>query len=143
MKKLLAVLPMVAMGFGCGLLVGQYAQRAEESGVPGGMPGAIIILFAGLIIGLYLQIAVHEGGHLVFGLLTGYRFCSYRLGSLMVLKEEDRLGLGLMGVQVSPITTSLSTEEVKRTAQLSDFAALAVRLLHEAGVQKGDRKSVV
>ena len=40
MKKLLAVLPMVAMGFGCGLLVGKYAQRAEESGVPGGMPRA-------------------------------------------------------------------------------------------------------
>ena len=55
------------------------------------------------------------------------------------LVEEDRLGLGLMGVQVSPITTSLSTEEVKRTAQLSDFAALCVRYLHEAGVQRGDR----
>ncbi len=93
MKKLLAVLPMVVMGFGCGLLVGQYAQRAEESGVPGGMLGAIIILFAGFIIGLYLQIAVHEGGHLVFGLLTGYRFCSYRLGSLMILKEDGRLRL--------------------------------------------------
>ena len=98
MKKLLAVLPMLAMGFGCGLLVGQYAQRAEESGVPGGMPGAIIILFAGFIIGIYLQIAVHEGGHLVFGLLTGYRFCSYRLGSLMLLKEEGRLGLRRMSI---------------------------------------------
>lgn len=62
-----------------------------------------------------------------------------RLNRGYVLAEEDRLGLGLMGVQVSPITTSLSTEEVKRTAQLSDFAALCVRLLHQAGVQRGDR----
>ena len=62
-----------------------------------------------------------------------------RLRRGYALSDEDRLGLGLMGVQVSPITTSLSTEEVKRTAQLSDFAAMAVRLLHEAGVQKEDR----
>lgn len=93
MKKLLAILPMLAMGFVCGLLVGQYAIRAEESGAPGGMLGAMAVLFAGFILGMYLQIAVHEGGHLVFGLLTGYRFCSYRLGSFMLIKEDGRLRL--------------------------------------------------
>lgn len=62
-----------------------------------------------------------------------------RLARGYALAEEDRLGLGLMGARVSPTTTSLSTEEVKRTAQLSDFAALCVRYLHEAGVRRGDR----
>ncbi len=62
-----------------------------------------------------------------------------RLDRGYALAEEDALGLGLMGTQVSPITTSLSTQEVKRTAQLSDFAALCVRYLHEAGVKPGDR----
>lgn len=93
MKKLLAMLPMMAMGLVCGLLIGSYAISAEESGAPGGMLGAIVILFVGFILGMYLQIAVHEGGHLVFGLLTGYRFCSYRLGSFMLVKEDGRLGL--------------------------------------------------
>ena len=55
------------------------------------------------------------------------------------LAPEDTLGLGLMGTHFSPITTSLGSEEAKRTSQLSDFAALAVRYLHEAGVQSGDR----
>ena len=55
------------------------------------------------------------------------------------LAPEDTLGLGLMGTHISPITTSLGSEEAKRTSQLSDFAALAVRYLHEAGVQPGDR----
>jgi len=55
------------------------------------------------------------------------------------LVPEDTLGLGLMGVQISPITTSLGSVEAKRTSQLSDFAALAVRYLHEAGVRPGDR----
>ena len=55
------------------------------------------------------------------------------------LAPEDTLGLGFMGTRISPITTSLGSEEAKRTAQLSDFAALAVRYLHEAGVRSGDR----
>lgn len=93
MKKLLAMLPMMTVGLICGLLIGSYAIHAEESGAPGGMLGAIIILFVGFLVGMYLQIAVHEGGHLVFGLLTGYRFCSYRLGSLMLIKEDGRLRL--------------------------------------------------
>lgn len=93
MKKLLAMLPMMAVGLVCGLLIGSYAIHAEESGAPGGMLGAMVILFVGFLVGMYLQIAVHEGGHLVFGLLTGYRFCSYRLGSFMLIKEENRLRL--------------------------------------------------
>lgn len=93
MKKLLAMLPMMAVGLVCGLLIGSYAIHAEESGAPGGMLGAMGILFVGFLVGMYLQIAVHEGGHLVFGLLTGYRFCSYRLGSFMLIKEENRLRL--------------------------------------------------
>ncbi len=55
------------------------------------------------------------------------------------LAPEDKLGLGLMGTRLSPITTSLGSEEAKRTSQLSDFAALTVRYLHEAGVRPGDR----
>lgn len=62
-----------------------------------------------------------------------------RLGRGYELAEEDTLGLGLMGSHISPITTSLGSEEAKRTSQLSDFAALTVRYLHEAGVQSGDR----
>ena len=62
-----------------------------------------------------------------------------RLSRGYELAPEDKLSLGLMGTQLSPITTSLGSEEAKRTSQLSDFAALAVRLLHEAGVKPGDR----
>ena len=62
-----------------------------------------------------------------------------RLKRGYALAPEDRLGLGLMGTHISPVTTSLGSEEAKRTSQLSDFAALTVRYLHEAGVRPGDR----
>jgi len=52
---------------------------------------ALLLVCMGLA--WYAQIALHEAGHLVFGLLSGYRFSSYRIGSLMLVKEKDRLRL--------------------------------------------------
>lgn len=43
----------------------------------------LIIVFA-----FYIQIIIHELGHLVFGLATGYRFVSFRVGSLMLIKQD-------------------------------------------------------
>ncbi|MBO4837953.1 MAG: poly-gamma-glutamate system protein [Lachnospiraceae bacterium] len=55
------------------------------------------------------------------------------------LVPEDTLQIGLMGEHITAITTSLGAMEAKRTAQIPDFAALCVRLFHEAGVKEGDR----
>ena len=38
----------------------------------------------------FLQIIIHEGGHLVFGLLTGYTFISFRIGSFIITKEDGK-----------------------------------------------------
>ena len=62
-----------------------------------------------------------------------------RLARGLPLAEEDTLKLGLLGAELSPITTTLGDAAAKRTAQTSDMAALCVRLLTEAGVKKGDR----
>lgn len=53
---------------------------------------------AGLALAAALQIALHEVGHLVFGLLSGYRFSSLRIGSLMLVREEDGLRLRRLSV---------------------------------------------
>ena len=45
----------------------------------------ILIAICALIAG----IAIHEAGHLIFGLMTGYKFSSYRIFSLMLLKDEN------------------------------------------------------
>ena len=41
----------------------------------------------------FLQLILHEAGHLLFGLLTGYRFFSFRVKSFMLIKLEGRLHL--------------------------------------------------
>ena len=46
-----------------------------------------------LLLGIYLHVILHEGGHLVFGLLTGYTFVSFRISSFMLIKTGDGLKL--------------------------------------------------
>ncbi len=49
----------------------------------------LLLLMVCLYAAMFFQILLHEAGHLVFGLLTGYQFSSFRIGSLMWLREED------------------------------------------------------
>ncbi len=50
--------------------------------------GGLLVCFCAVF---YLQTIIHEAGHLVFGLLTGYRFASFRIGSFMWIKDGDKL----------------------------------------------------
>ncbi len=54
-----------------------------------------ILVLAGLFVAMYaafiFHIIIHEGGHLVFGLLTGYRFSSFRVFSFMWVKEGESI----------------------------------------------------
>lgn len=60
-------------------------------------PEELLLWFGGFLIFLmgvlYLQVLFHEAGHLVFGLFTGYRFVSWRVGRLMVIRRDGRLRL--------------------------------------------------
>lgn len=38
-----------------------------------------------IVISIWIQTIAHELGHLLFGKLTGYRFCSFRIGSLVLV----------------------------------------------------------
>lgn len=48
----------------------------------------ILVLF---IVIMYFQIIIHESGHLVFGLLSGYKFSSFRIGSFLIQNGRDGL----------------------------------------------------
>ena len=78
------------MGAGCGAVLASGFDRC-----PAGTPRLLwaLGLTAALLLALLLQITLHEGGHLVCGLLSGYRFCSFRVGSLMWIKADGRLRL--------------------------------------------------
>lgn len=43
------------------------------------------------IVGYIIHIIIHEAGHLMFGLMTGYSFVSFRIGSFTLVKEDKKL----------------------------------------------------
>lgn len=68
---------------------------AAFADLSGAETGEFLFMMAGLIISIYigsfLQTVIHEGGHLIFGLLSGYRFCSFRVGSFMWIQKGGKI----------------------------------------------------
>lgn len=54
-------------------------------------PLELVVLLAALMVSCYAHIILHEGGHLVCGLLTGYRFLSFRIGKRMLMRQDGKL----------------------------------------------------
>ena len=54
------------------------------------MLGIMLTSFASFFIALFLQIILHEGGHLVCGLATGYTFVSFRIGNLTLIRKDGK-----------------------------------------------------
>ena len=89
--KALSFLLWMVLG---GLLGYMLAKTVDEAGALHGadLPQILYWVLAAFV-ALYAQIILHEGGHLVCGLLTGYQFVSFRIGNWMWQKENGRIRL--------------------------------------------------
>lgn len=56
------------------------------------------VCMALMFLASFVQAVIHEAGHLVFGLLSGYKFISFRIGSIMFIKENGKLRIKLYNV---------------------------------------------
>ena len=89
-EKVLSFLPlgigMVAGGM-CGLVMIKLGNGflLYSSSLWGYIVQYAVMLMLLLVI-LFLHTTIHEVGHLVCGLLTGYRFCSYRIKNVMLIR---------------------------------------------------------
>lgn len=90
LKTILAMIPFMVIGGICGFLIAEFAIGNEQDGFADVLY-SVALLLVGVYVGMFLQIAIHEAGHLVFGLLSGYGFSSYRIGSFMWLKENGKI----------------------------------------------------
>lgn len=93
-QNYIAIICFMLMGAVCGVLMVQYIDEAFE-----GERSAYeeLLHLGGLFIGMYaamlVQIIIHEAGHLVFGLISGYKFSSFRIFSFMWIKENGKIKL--------------------------------------------------
>ncbi|MBQ8799218.1 MAG: hypothetical protein IJZ55_06610 [Lachnospiraceae bacterium] len=88
--------------FAFGILLGVGLGFLEEKGVSLSLPKPFsikeglefvygVLLIVGLFVMMVVHTAIHEAGHLVFGLWTGYEFLSYRVFSFTIVKKDGKL----------------------------------------------------
>jgi hypothetical protein len=88
-RQYISVAFFMLIGCVCGVLFATHLLQKDVS--IGTLLASYVLLMAGMYLALFLQIAIHEAGHLIFGLLTGYRYSSFRIGGFMWLKKDGRV----------------------------------------------------
>lgn len=87
---ILFIAVFAVIGAGIGFMVAAYADQmvSTDAGI-GEYIFMAALLLVGLYVSMYLQFVIHEAGHLVCGLLSGYHFSSFRVGSIIWLKDGE------------------------------------------------------
>ncbi|MGN0316720.1 MAG: M50 family metallopeptidase [Lachnospira sp.] len=84
------------VGFGCvggsvGYFIGTVQKNMEKNMSVITFAVVAISALAVIYLSCYINICLHEIGHMIFGLLTGYKFNSIRFGKLMLVKKNGKL----------------------------------------------------
>ena len=83
-----SMLLMAGIGVICGLVMTiVLGDMFDGAGFMFGLLIELVIFF----ITYYFQLIIHEAGHLVGGLISGYEFGSFRIGSVMLVKENGKI----------------------------------------------------
>jgi hypothetical protein len=94
-KKNLTRMAIILLSAVIGFLFGAYMAEYISNFAAGASSGEVLVALAGgfiaLCIAVFLQVIIHESGHLIFGILTGYRFSSFRIGSFMWVKQDEAI----------------------------------------------------
>ena len=69
------------IGYSVGKIAGDSLSKVDT-------PNIILLLISGVVV-FILQVIIHEAGHLVFGLLSGYKFISFRVFDFKIIKDEN------------------------------------------------------
>ena len=91
LERIFKLLPVI-IGAAVGFTLSYIGMDFMLGRTPDWMP--IWVVFVSLALFFFLGIILHELGHLFFGLLTGYKFTSLRLGPFVWYKEDGRIRFG-------------------------------------------------
>ena len=97
-RHLIPFFIFLLVGLAGGYLIGRSLDglSARLMGIP--YPLVLVTLLIFLFAALSAQLILHEAGHLVCGLVSGYRFSSFRVGSLMLFQEGNHLRLKSLSI---------------------------------------------
>ena len=89
---LISICLFAAIGVILGLFMISFVEWQLPEGISSGekifrLCATLVFLYVAVMI----HIVLHEAGHLAFGLMSGYHFSSFRIGSHMLMKEDGKL----------------------------------------------------
>lgn len=79
----------VVIGIIGGVFLSRYSDKLEDAGMDS-FPSLLVIL-VWFYVSYFIGLIIHEAGHMVMGMLTGYKSLSFRIGSFTIMKENGRL----------------------------------------------------
>ena len=91
-QQYIGIIIFMFVGAACGYLITMYVDLndvAEQTFSKNLISMGLLFIF--MYVGIFLQIIIHEGGHWFFGKMSGYKFSSFRIGSFMWIKEDDKI----------------------------------------------------
>jgi hypothetical protein len=91
LKKYTSNIIMLAGGLIGGLLLGVWVVHIKERLADVSMLRLMAWALGGFYFSAFVQIILHEGGHLIAGLMSGYRFVSFRVLSMIWVRQNDRI----------------------------------------------------
>ena len=90
-SHLISISFFTLMGVLLGFAMIAFLEWQLPEGIPSGKKATrTCFMLVFLYLSWVLQVVIHEAGHLICGLLSGYTFSSFRIGSMMILKENGR-----------------------------------------------------
>ena len=104
---------MMLIGAVCGYLMIMFIDKFSDDTPLNEEILSLVGLFIGMYVALFFHLIVHEAGHLIFGLLTGYKFSSFRIGSFMWMKENGKLTLKRLSIAGTGGQCLMSPPEMK------------------------------
>ena len=91
-QPMIPVIILLGLGGLCGVAIGRLVKTMEDAGATRGeLPLTCGLMLLGLYVVLLVQIVIHEAGHMLAGWASGYRFSSFRIGSLMCVRQSGEL----------------------------------------------------
>jgi len=91
--NIFTILIYMAVCVACGILMGRLASNFSIGSMSRNIVLTIVALLTIIYAAIFLHIIIHEGGHYIFGKITGYKLASFRIGSFMLLKRNGKLEL--------------------------------------------------
>ena len=126
-------------------LVPKESEGQNQSGIIILMLVSILCLLAVKIIPFWGVEGMNEemldASRIVEEATVALRECQY-MDRISIDRKIDPNHTGLIGIKLSPLTTSLGQLEAKRTTTNPNFAALVVFLLREVGLKSGETIAV-